>query len=261
MTATTLAPSGLMDGFGTARRLQALYRWGWPFEAQAENCVLSAAELAALTEPTPVSFAVATAVEDLYDELAMKLPPATLATGQVRADGERRGWALPLEWDDDEIDDPAAIPATIAPLTVAASKAWMVNYAVLARRGLARRQIAETLGTTPTSIKDRLIRARAGGYLPPELDITRRPVRSNVRPCGTRAAYLRHKHRGEPVDEACRAARNAYDDGRRRAAAQCGSTGAYMRHKRRNEPVDDACQQAWRAYYQAYERPRTVRAA
>lgn len=29
-------------------------------------------------------------------------------------------------------------------------------------------------------------------------------------PCGTYAAYQRHKTRGEPVDEACRVARNAY---------------------------------------------------
>lgn len=29
-------------------------------------------------------------------------------------------------------------------------------------------------------------------------------------PCGTRAAYLRHYKRGEPIDDACRDAYNAY---------------------------------------------------
>ncbi|MFJ8633051.1 WhiB family transcriptional regulator [Streptomyces sp. NPDC093568] len=46
------------------------------------------------------------------------------------------------------------------------------------------------------------------------------PPRTRPAPCGTRAAYQRHLRRGEPVDEACRAA-NAREAGRYR---RTGST-------------------------------------
>lgn len=36
--------------------------------------------------------------------------------------------------------------------------------------------------------------------------------------CGTRHAYGRHRRRGEPIDDACRAAWNAYRSGRRAEA-------------------------------------------
>ncbi|MFC5744783.1 hypothetical protein [Actinomadura rugatobispora] len=31
-----------------------------------------------------------------------------------------------------------------------------------------------------------------------------------LQPCGTHAAYVRHKYRGEPIDDACEAAHRAY---------------------------------------------------
>jgi hypothetical protein len=39
-----------------------------------------------------------------------------------------------------------------------------------------------------------------------------------VRPCGTEAAYVRHRRRGEPVDQACREAAARARQGRRWAA-------------------------------------------
>ncbi|MCP2339214.1 hypothetical protein [Actinomadura rupiterrae] len=33
---------------------------------------------------------------------------------------------------------------------------------------------------------------------------------SDLRPCGTRAAYERHRRHGQPIDEACRKAKSAY---------------------------------------------------
>ena len=32
----------------------------------------------------------------------------------------------------------------------------------------------------------------------------------NLQPCGTRAAYRRHKNHGEPIDQACQHARDTY---------------------------------------------------
>lgn len=33
----------------------------------------------------------------------------------------------------------------------------------------------------------------------------------------------------------------------RPASAPCGTVAAYKRHKRKGEPIDDACRQAWNA--------------
>jgi len=38
---------------------------------------------------------------------------------------------------------------------------------------------------------------------------TGQPGRPATAPCGTPAAYRRHKRRGEPIDDACREAENA----------------------------------------------------
>lgn len=44
-------------------------------------------------------------------------------------------------------------------------------------------------------------------------------------PCGTRGAYVRHKGRGEPVDEACAAAERVYQrEAKRRLRADAAST-------------------------------------
>ncbi|HEY8378102.1 MAG TPA: hypothetical protein VIK91_16510 [Nannocystis sp.] len=42
-------------------------------------------------------------------------------------------------------------------------------------------------------------------------------TRRQVQPCGTKAAYERHRRRREPVDDACRSAHNRYVRTRMRA--------------------------------------------
>ncbi|MFD8845505.1 WhiB family transcriptional regulator [Streptomyces pseudogriseolus] len=48
--------------------------------------------------------------------------------------------------------------------------------------------------------------AAAQGQAPPQPRTGRRPA-----PCGTRSAYQRHVKKGEPIDDACRAANTAAD--------------------------------------------------
>lgn len=50
------------------------------------------------------------------------------------------------------------------------------------------------------------------------MDSGHRRQRVPLRPCGTASAYMRHRHRGEPMDDACRAAWTAYQ--KERAAAR-----------------------------------------
>jgi len=60
----------------------------------------------------------------------------------------------------------------------------------------------QTRGVTSSADRQRAYRARRGA----RTGERGRPV---VAPCGTPAAYKRHKRKGEPIDEACRLAYNA----------------------------------------------------
>ena len=84
----------------------------------------------------------------------------------------------------------------------------------------------------------------------------RRRNANEVKPCGTKAAYQRHLHRGEMPCQACIEARNrAYpEDNRRRRELKergikrelkpCGTAAAYQRHLLHGEDPCQACLQA-----------------
>lgn len=100
-------------------------------------------------------------------------------------------------------------------------------------------------------------RKRKPRTVPPE----QRKVRKQAQ-CGTVSGIRRHTRAGEPVCEACKAARREYDRKRteaKRAEAKprslgpvrCGTVGGPSAHKRRGEGVCDVCREAYRAYYRA----------
>jgi hypothetical protein len=57
----------------------------------------------------------------------------------------------------------------------------------------------------------------------------------NLQPCGTMAAYKRHKKRGEPVDDACRVASRQNYQARYRET-KCGKPAYYLRTRKEPEP-------------------------
>ena len=76
-------------------------------------------------------------------------------------------------------------------------------------------------------------------------------------PCGTLAAYKRHKRMGEEACDPCKDAnaeavakyRGGTTTGKRRPRhAECGSYSACIRHRRKGEPVDLACRLAESRY-------------
>lgn len=83
-------------------------------------------------------------------------------------------------------------------------------------------------------------------------------------PCGTRAAYIRHRRRGEEPCAQCRAAATVVERERRggspRKAAQCGTKSGYAAHRRREEPPCASCTEAnriaSRKSYNSRPRPR-----
>ena len=77
-----------------------------------------------------------------------------------------------------------------------------------------------------------------------------------MQPCGTNAAYIRHRKRGEAPCAACTEARREYvatwrntpPEARRRPEAACGTYAGAVRHYRNKEPLCEPCADARRTY-------------
>ena len=103
----SLAPTATTDGTGTRRRLSALVAIGHTQTYLAGRLDMSLTNLGRiLHSETRVLVSTARATVVLYDELALTPGPSRKAR-QVAAG---HGWASPLAWDDERIDDPAAKP-------------------------------------------------------------------------------------------------------------------------------------------------------
>ena len=111
------AAGAVVDGTGTRRRLQALVAIGWTQERLGRKLGMSASNMDSLIERDRVLARTAARVRDLYRELAGQPPPARTAAQRCAINRSRRyaaarGWASPMAWDGEEIDNPAARPDT-----------------------------------------------------------------------------------------------------------------------------------------------------
>jgi hypothetical protein len=159
--------TGLVPATGTARRLRALMLAGWRASDLAGELGYQAHALRRLVTsgqftPAPT----AAAVRDLYDRLWDKTGPSE----RTSRNGERRGWAPAMAWDDDTIDDPAAQPQGIRPPRHGSyrSAAEVVEDAEeLISWGLTPAQAAERLGISRASLdqarRRRRLRLAAAG--------------------------------------------------------------------------------------------------
>jgi hypothetical protein len=101
---------------GTARRLQALAVMGWPTSRMCRETGLTPHRLVPLLKGTAsaVTREEARTVAVVYVRLSAA-SPGLCGVSHIAARGAREragaaGWAPPAAWDDDTIDDPAAIP-------------------------------------------------------------------------------------------------------------------------------------------------------
>lgn len=107
-----LADGFLVDATGTRRRLQALVALGYTREWIAGQIGVESGNLAVITgRRRSITVATARAVLDLYERYWSTPGPNVRA----RRRAVRLGWAPPLAWDDDTIDDPNAQPAGMEP--------------------------------------------------------------------------------------------------------------------------------------------------
>lgn len=169
-----------VDAVGPRRRVQALAALGWSMQQIADQLGMARRQLQAILRGTQVSARTARAVHDVYDRLCWEAPPACTrwersAVTRTKAWARGQDWVPPLAWDDDTIDDPAAVPqlgvsrrpryaepvddVDLAALLAGDTRASRVSVAtvrvavgILVVRGLTGEEIAERLCTSERSV-------------------------------------------------------------------------------------------------------------
>lgn len=131
---------------GTSRRLRALCALGWPQAELAARTGIPECTVSHLVrgDINRTSRRNATLVCDLYDRPSGTPGPSEWQRVRARS----AGWAPPLAWDDDTIDNPDAAPClggrTTAP--------WDESYRELRDMGLSDRDIIARWNIQPTSL-------------------------------------------------------------------------------------------------------------
>ena len=146
-----------VPSLGTLRRLQALVRLGWTNEILAEGVGVEKNSIARLllNEPSTVLASTARRTHELFDRLQLTPAPDNYGARRARLRAERRGWAPPLAWDEDAIDDPAAEP--IVDKDRVDFAAQITDHRALDRTD---DEIAERMGVTLKTLQMRLNRHR-----------------------------------------------------------------------------------------------------
>ncbi len=160
---------GIIRSTGTSRRLQALVANGWPQVVLARQLGRKLQHVRpAIHGEKPIYMATYRSVVKLYDRL-WDQPPPTSTGAQVRSASRARtyartrGWVPPLAWDDDTIDDPAAVPAHDATDGVRPDRLIHADEVFfLAEAGLYRDEIADKLHVSPRSLQTVLERHEGG---------------------------------------------------------------------------------------------------
>lgn len=96
----------LVDATGTRRRINALAAIGWPAHEIGRRIGVTGEAVRQYTSHEVVQQATAEKVAAVYDELSMIPGPSK----RMASYAARQGWAVPLMWDEEDLDDPAAVP-------------------------------------------------------------------------------------------------------------------------------------------------------
>jgi hypothetical protein len=167
--AVDLAPSAVIDGTGTRRRLQGLVASGWSQAALAARLGWTPGNFGTLIHADRVLVRTAGAVGAVFDELGLVAPPAgtphrRASVTRARRHAEARGWAPPLAWDDGSIDDPAAFPGDWRRLERRTRRTVDVaeDAEFLLGQGESLEQVAVRLGMTLPGLRQALYREAVG---------------------------------------------------------------------------------------------------
>ncbi|WNM72270.1 helix-turn-helix DNA binding domain protein [Arthrobacter phage Gusanita] len=162
-------PDAKVPSIGTHRRLQALLTMGW--RHQDLSPLLGFESGVVLYQKGAVTFRKHEATKRVYDQLWNKRGPADLRTMRVVA---KAGYAPPLAWDDDKIDDPNGQPDLGARIyaqgrvpegALHKSDADVENVEFLVREGLNWETIAARLSMKPISLERAMARKGRGDLI------------------------------------------------------------------------------------------------
>jgi hypothetical protein len=110
------APAAVIDGTGTRRRIQGMCVRGWSLTYQAGQVGRTVANYAPLVAAPRVLARTARAVADLHERIALTDPPSGYSATRTRRWASGQHWLPPLVWDEDDIDDPRAVPCVLPPV-------------------------------------------------------------------------------------------------------------------------------------------------
>jgi hypothetical protein len=170
-SAARLAPGALTAITGTRRRMQALVATGWSQARLASELGLTRANFGTMMRCDQVTAGTARAASELYDRLWNQPPPehdqrTRIAASRARNYAAKRGWVVPLAWDDDVIDDPDSRPADDwkRPARTTRRRAELAEDAeeLIRREGYTREHAAARLGVSLGALEAALSRARHG---------------------------------------------------------------------------------------------------
>lgn len=113
-TIAAIAPdAALVDSIGSIRRLRALVAFGWPVEHLADElqgevgrCTVHELVRGGRTQCLART---ARSISGLFNRLQLEPGPSP----RSRSTALKRRWALPLQWDEESIDDPKALPEQV----------------------------------------------------------------------------------------------------------------------------------------------------
>lgn len=148
-----------VDGTGTRRRLRALVAVGWSQTRLAGRLGWTVANLnrVVVDDDRSLQRPLRDAVRRLYDEVWDTAPPAVGpaergAVGRATRYAAARGWAPPMAWDDDTIDDPAAVARGPVTSPVCRGGVDLDEVRHLAAGGAHIGEIARRLGVTVATL-------------------------------------------------------------------------------------------------------------
>ncbi|MGV9891677.1 helix-turn-helix domain-containing protein [Streptomyces sp. NPDC003395] len=152
---------------GATRRIRALYALGhfnWQIAQEAGISKHAVSALAAGLWAT-IKVSADDGIRTAYDRLSM----LTGTSAKTRLLAEREGWAPPLAWDDDAIDDPAAVPQVDAEPVAPAQgenvlERWLMGESVVLgaeHRDAALLHLFEWSSLSSQEIADRLEMSKA----------------------------------------------------------------------------------------------------
>ncbi|WP_314325473.1 hypothetical protein [Paenarthrobacter ilicis] len=167
-TLENMAPNRYIDSCGTIRRLQALVAIGWSQQRLGNQLGMNRSNFGAMMNADQCTVRRAIAVRNLYNQCWNRPQTGTewhakTSATRARNHAKARGWAPPLAWDDETIDNPDAQPEFGTKLKLRDTIAEDVEF--MHKTGASIDEMSERLGNPWQSIERQLHRMGRGDLI------------------------------------------------------------------------------------------------